>query len=267
MLAALRVLWRALVSFYDEALLLIRANVVWFVGTIPFFLLILALSWLFVPPTEPDSPPLVWPLLLAAFAVLILPSPFAIGLYGLAAVIVTGDTPDFRVFWTSLRRWWRRGLAMFAISALVLVALVFNTWFYVSVTEGWLQAVSVLWLYAILFWITLQVYLIPLLIASEEPEPSDARGRGDDERGEQEPGAGPPLSLRGLYRRAAILTLANPMFSLLLLAGAVLSALLSTLVPPIYPLVAMAYVALIGARGLRHLRDKYLPPDPEEAVE
>ena len=66
---------------------------------------------------------------------------------------------------------------------------------------------------------------------------------------------------------AAILTLANPIFSLLLLAGAVFPALLSTLVPPVYPLVAMAYVALIGARGLRHLRDKYLPPDPEEAAE
>lgn len=266
MFAALRVLWRALVSLYDESLLLIRANVVWFVGTIPFFLLILALSWLFVPPAEPDSPPLVWPLLLAAFAVLVLPSPFAVGLYGLAAVIVTGDTPDFGVFWASLRRWWRRGLAMFAISAFVLVALVFNTWFYVSVTEGWLQAVSVLWLYAILFWITLQAYLVPLLIASEEPEPNAATARGADERAGPEAVAG-PLPLRSLYRRAAILTLANPIFSLLLLAGAVFSALLSTLVPPIYPLVAMAYVALIGARGLRHLRDKYLPPDPDEVAE
>lgn len=261
MLAALRVLWRALVHLYDESLLLIRGNVVWFVGTIPLYLLVLALSWLFVPPTDPDSPPLVWPLLLAAFAVLILPSPFAIGLYALAAVIVTGDTPDFGVFWAALRRWWRRGLAMFAISALVLVALVYNTWFYMSVTEGWLQAVSVLWLYAILFWTTLQAYLIPLLIVSDEPEP------GAEAPGGQVPGTGPSVPLRTLYRRAAILTLANPLFSLVLLVGAVSSAVLSALALPIYPLIAMAYVALIGARGLRHLRDKYLPPEPEEAAE
>lgn len=267
MLSAFRVLWRALVHFYDESLLLIRANVVWFVGSVPLFLLVLAICWLFVPTTDPESGPIVWPLWLAGLILLSVPSPFAIGIYALAAEIVRGETPEFGVYWVALRRWWRRGLVMFAIGGFVLGALVFNTAFYLQVTEGILQAVSVLWLYAILFWITLQTYLVPLLLSSAE---ETARANGSDQGwgggwGDRAtaPAATPgqPLPLRTLYKRAAILALANPIFSLVLVLNTVLIMALSTLAVPIYPLVAMAYVALVGARALRHLRRKYLPEE------
>jgi uncharacterized membrane protein YesL len=243
MLSALGVLWRALVHLYDESLLLIRANVVWFVGSIPLFFVALAASWPFVGPAGPEEGPLVWPLLLAAFAMLVVPSPFAVGVYALAAEIVTGETPEFRVFWTALRRWWRQGLAMFAIGGLVLGGLIFNAAFYVSVTQGWLQAVSILWLYLILYWITLQCYLLPLLVTT------------------------PDAGLGSLYKRAAILALANPILSIVLLANAVLTMFLSAIAIPIYPLIAMAYVAVAGARALHQLREKYFPSEPEEAPE
>ena len=254
MIAALRVLWHALVHLYDESLLLIRANVVWFIGSVPLFLLVLAVSWLFVTPTEPDAGPLVWPLLLASFVLVALPSPFAVGVYALAADIVVGETPEFRQFWAALRRWWRHGLVMFAIGGLVLGALIFNASFYISVAQGWVQAVSILWLYAILYWITLQSYLLPLLVATD----GGARPEGDE-------GRHGGLPLLALYKRAAILALANPLFSLVLLGNTVLTMVLSAVAIPIYPLIAMAYVALVGARALRELREKYLPSEPGEA--
>lgn len=258
MIAPLRVLSRALVHLYDESLLLMRGNVVWFAGSIPLFILVMAASWLFVPPSDPEAGPLVWPLLSAACVVLVMPSPFAVGMYALSAEIVTGDTPELRVFWVAVRRWWGHGLAMFAIGVVVLGALLFYTAFYLSVVEGWLQAVSVLWIYAIVFWLNLQPYLLPLLVTSDDA------GAANDGGVSRDP------SLRSLYKRAAILALANPFFSLVLLGSAVLTTMLSAIAIPVYPLLAMAYVALVGARALRHLREKYLPPEEratEEAIE
>ena len=258
MLAALRVLWRALVHFYDESLLLIRANVVWSVGSVPLFVLVLAAAWMFVPTDDVtlESAPVVWPMLLAGFLLLVVPSPFGIAVYALAGEIVRGETPEFALFWVALRRHWRRGLAMFAIGGLVLGALIFNAAFYLRVAQGWVQAISVLWLYAILYWITLQTYLVPLLIATEN---EDSGAQEMPERAQQ------AVSLAALYRRAAILALANPLFSLVLLIGTVLTMVLSVVAVPVYPLIAMAYVALVGTRALRQLRAKYLPDELADA--
>jgi hypothetical protein len=257
MISAFRVLWRALVHLYDESLLMIRANVVWFIGNIPLFFVVLLGTWLFVPASDPEAGPLVWPLLLTAFVMLVVPTPFSVGVYALAAEIVTGETPEFSLFWRALRRWWKRALALFAIGGFVLGGLIFNAVFYLSVTEGWVQAVSILWLYAILYWITLQSYLVPLLLVAEESSVGDPAPA--------EPRAVVPLLT--LYKRAAILALANPIFSLVLLLTAVLVMFLSAIALPLYPLIGMAYVALVGTRALKHLRDKYYPPDPEEAAE
>jgi uncharacterized membrane protein YesL len=251
MFSGLGVLWRALVHLYDESLLLIRANIVWFVGSIPLFLLILAACWLFVPPTEPDEGPLVWPLLFAGLILLVVPSPFAVGIYALAAEIVTGETPPFSLYWTALRRWWRRALAMFAIGGVVLGGLLFNTAFYMGAVQGLLQAVTILWMYAMLYWISMQAYLLPLLVTADLSDPDRQ------------------VSLATLYKRAAVLTLANPFLSLAMLLAATVTMILSAVAIPIYPLVAMAYVALVGARAMRHLRQKYFPDEmgTEESAE
>ena len=243
MIGASLVLWRALVHLYDESLLLIRANVVWFVGSIPLFLLVLVVSWLFAAPTDAEEGPILWPLLLTSFVLLVIPSPFATGIYSLAAEIVKGETPEFGLFWRALARWWKETVVMFLVGGLMLGGLIFNASFYLSTGQGWVQAISIVWLYGILYWITLQVYLLPLLVTSET------------------------TSLPALYKRAAILALANPIFSLVLLANVGLVMVLSAIAIPIYPLIAMAYVALVGVRALRHLREKYLPPQPEEAPE
>ncbi len=249
MVTAGRVIWRALVHLYDESLLMIRANVVWFVGSIPLFLLVLVASWLFVLPMESEEGPVIWPLMLAAYLLLVIPNPLSLGTYALGAEIVTGDTPEFRTFWLAVRRWWKRGLVLFFIGSVVLAGLLFNTSFYLSVTQGWLQAISIVWLYAILFWLTMQQYLGPLMLSSDEAA------------------AGGTVPLGALYKRAAILTLANPVLSLAMLLMSIVILLLSALAVPIYPLVAHAYLALIGSRALRELRLKYFPEEAAETEE
>ena len=249
MAGSLGVLWRALLHLYEESFLLIRANVLWFLGSAPLLFAVLAVTWLFVPPAEPDAPPLVWPLLLASLVVLVVPGPFSVGLYALAADIVSGEAPGLAVFWSGVQRWWKSGLLMFLIGGIVLGGLLFNAAFYLSVGEGWLQAVSVLWLYAILYWIALQSYLLPLLVAADTATSGEA------------------VSLHSLYKRAAILTLANPMLSLIILGCTAATMFASSIAIPIYPLIAMAYVALVGTCALRQLREKYTPSEPQEAAE
>ena len=55
MLTGFRIVWRALVHFWDESLLLIRANVTWFVVSLPLYLLTVMVCALFIPGVDPES--------------------------------------------------------------------------------------------------------------------------------------------------------------------------------------------------------------------
>ncbi|MGE3271486.1 MAG: hypothetical protein AB7P40_22240 [Chloroflexota bacterium] len=281
MLTGFRVLWRALIHFWDESLLMIRANVMWFVASIPLYLLTVAVTglalslagaWAAVPADAVDGLPadqgssLPW--LVAAFVLVIMPQPISAGAYAIANFVVSEETPEFGLFWRAIRALWKRSLAMYAIGVLVFFGLLFNTSFYMSSTTGLLQAVAILWLYAIVYWLSLQTYLMPLLVAAEFPPPPPPPP-GDDSwsidesrrRAATPPPAPEPeyLPLTVLYKRASILALANPLFSLILLFGILVGLVLSGFALPVYPLLVMSFVALIGCRGLLELREKYFP--------
>lgn len=279
MVAGAAVLWRALVFFWDESLLLIRANVTWFVGSLPLYLVTVLICTLFVSPVEaadPEAGASMWPWILSAFVLLLVPSPFSAGVYTLSMSIVHGETPEFAVFWQAVKRWWKRTLVMYVIGAVVLGGLIFNTSFYMSVTTGLLQAVAILWVYAIVFWLTLQAYLLPLQVVSVMPPPTPTGDDGwpmDDERRQaqltaaaepSEPVVEPGLGT--LYKRAAILALANPLFSLMLFFGTLLTMIFSTFAMPVYPLLAMSFISLIGCQGLKVLREKYFPTEARGAT-
>lgn len=280
MLTGFRVLWRALIHFWDESLLMIRANVTWFVVSLPLYfvtvavtglLLTLAQAWVTVPaeagegmPTDEAS---ALPWLLAAFIMVIMPQPISVGVYALANHVVGEETPDFSLFWRAIRRLWKTALATYAIGAALFFGLIFNTSFYMSSSIGILNAVAVLWLYAIVYWLSLQTYVLPLMVAAAFPPPpqpvgDDGWSMDEGSRRSSEPPPPPDpeyLPLLTIYKRAAILALANPLFSLILLFGIIVGLALSGFALPVYPLIVMSFVALIGCRGLRTLRDKYFP--------
>ena len=280
MLTGFRVLWRALIHFWDESLLMIRANVTWFVASLPLYvltaavtglLLTLAQAWVAVPADASEGMPTdeasALPWLLAAFILVIMPQPISAGVYAIGNHIVNGETPDFSLFWRAIRTLWKTALATYAIGAAIFFGLIFNTSFYMSSSLGILHAVAVLWLYAIVYWLSMQTYVMPLMVAAAFPPPPQPTGddgwsmdEGSRRSAEPPPAPEPEyLPLLTLYKRAAILALANPLFSLILLGGVILGLMLSGFALPVYPLIVMSFVALIGCCGLRTLRDKYFP--------
>jgi len=277
MLTGFRVLWRAMVHFWDESLMMIRANVTWFVLSLPLLLITMVVCSLFLPPIDPASESSGYlPWVLAAFIVVVIPHPISVGVYALTNVIVNEESPEFSLFWRGIKLLWKKALVVYLIGAAVLGGLIFNTAFYMQVETGILQAVAILWFYGIIFWLTMQMYLMPLLVAAAMPPPPPVPvedGWPLDDATRQRPKKEPPkapepefLPLGALYKRAAVLALANPIMSLVMLFGAVLALILSSFAMPVYPLLLMSFIALIGSRGLRTLREKYFPREAQGAA-
>jgi hypothetical protein len=52
----------------------------------------------------------------------------------------------------------------------------------------------------------------------------------------------------------------------MLFFGTLVTMIVSTFAMPVYPLLAMSYIALIGCQGLKVLRDKYFPTEAQGAT-
>ena len=268
MLTGFQVLWRALIHFWDESLLMIRVNLTWFVVSLPLYLLTVLVCGLFIPPVDPEVGENIWPWVFGAFILVAIPGPTSAGVYAVANHVANEETPDFALFWRAIKLLWKKALLVYLIGAGVLGGLIFNTSFYTQVS-GLLQAVAILWLYGIIYWLSLQAYLMPLLVQAAIPPPPQLSGDDGWSIDESRPKPPPPptpepefLPLTTLYKRAAILALANPLMSLVMLFGVVVALALSSFALPVYPLIVMSLVALINCRGLRALRDKYFPTGP-----
>lgn len=268
MLTGFRVLWRGLVHFWDESLLMIRTNLTWFVVSLPLYLLTVLACGFFIPPVDPETGENIWPWVMAAFMLVTIPHPVSAGVYAIANHVVNEETPEFSLFWRAIKALWKQSLAIYIIGAAVLGGLIFNTSWYMQASTGLFQAIAILWLYGIIYWLSLQAYLMPLLVAAALPPPPPLSG--DDgwaiDEAERRPRPEPPpppvpefLPLGTLYKRAAVLALANPLMSLVMLIGVVFALGLSSFALPVYPLIVMSLVALVHCRGLRALREKYFP--------
>jgi hypothetical protein len=266
MLTGFRILWRALIHFWDESLLMIRANVTWFVISLPLYLLTVAICGLFIPGGNPEAGENIWPWVLSAFILVAIPGPTSAGVYAIANHVVNEETPEFSMFWRGIKLLWKKALVTYVIGAAVFGGLIFNTVFYMQVSTGLLQAVAILWLYGIIYWLSLQAYLLPMLVQAALPPPPQLSGDDGwsmDDAARQARSAPPPppepefIPLVTLYKRAAILALANPLMTLVLLFGLIVALALSSFALPVYPLLVMSLAALINCRGLRALREKY----------
>jgi uncharacterized membrane protein YesL len=240
-----RVVWKAVVSLWDESITFIGANLLWCACNLPFgLLLVVLLVPLLVSPTlDEGTATTAPPFLVAGWLLLFLPTPASAGLGAVAAVGAGLDAPRTRsLFWPAVRRHWRRATALFVVSFLGTVLLLANLIFYWRVTTGWLQVASVLWLYALLFWLGMQLYLVPLLLHLEEPR------------------------LLDVYRRAALITLGHPFASLFLVIVVALAAVAGVLLIPVYLLVAGSFAALVQAHAFREIRRRH-GELPDEEIE
>src|SRR5438445_1953933 len=185
-MAALRTLWKALVGLYEETLVLVLGNLAALALNLPVGLALFLIGLPFAGTGEGGSAQ--WLLLTIAWMLLFLPTPGNVALSGLALVAAGPDAPRFTQFRTSLRTHWQLALRCFLVSLIVLVALLANVYFYAVLSTGWLRFVSIVWLYGALFWLSMHLYLVPLLVYVAEPR------------------------LLDLYRRAALIALGHPAY-------------------------------------------------------
>jgi uncharacterized membrane protein YesL len=253
LMAAFRTLWVALVGLYEETLVLLGGNLAATALNLPLglalFLLATLAATVFGLPLGGSSDDsggggAQWLLVLIAWLLPFLPTPGNVGLAGLTRVAAGPDAPRFVQFRASLRTHWRLAVVATLVSLAVTLALAGNVFFYAVLATDWLRLVSILWLYALLFWLSLHVYLVPLLVHVTEPRLVD------------------------LYRRAAFVALGHPAYTFVLLFALLAFALLSVVFVPVYVLIGGAFISLVQAHALREIRRRHgdLLIEPEEEV-
>jgi uncharacterized membrane protein YesL len=238
--AALRTLWKALVGLYEETLVLVLGNLAAAALNLPFALALFFIGLPFAGTS--DGSVAQWLLVTIAWLLLFLPTPGKVALNGLTLVAAGQDAPRFHHFRTSLLTHWRLALRCFLLSLVVLVALIANVYFYGVLSSGWLRFFSIVWLYGALFWLSLHLYLVPLLVYVSEPRMLD------------------------LYRRAAFIALGHPIYTIMLVVVLLVVGLVSVVFLPVYVLVASAFVSLVQAHALREIRRRHgdVLDEPEE---
>ena len=230
-MAALRMLWLGLLGLYEETAVLVGANLGWIAVNLPLYVVLAAIAIPFagfLPTSGPE-----WVLALLAWVLLFLPSPASVALAAVASVAAGPDVPRLRLFWTTLRSQWRIALVSFVISLVVTVALFANVYFYALFTSGLLRFATILWLYGALFWFSLHIYLVPLLVHVAEPKLFD------------------------VYRRAALIALGHPLFTLVVLIEITILGTLCLVFIPAYVLIGPAYLSMIQAHAFREIRRRH----------
>ena len=241
-MTAFRTLWLALVGLYEETVVLVGANLAAVALNVVTGLVIVLVALSL--PVVQDDVGRQWLMGIVLWMLLLVPTPANVALGGLARVAAGPDIPRFSAFRDALRGYWRLALRCMAASVVVTLALVWNVWFYFNLGTGWLQLVSILWLYATLFWLALHIYVVPLLLHVSEPRVFD------------------------VYRRAAFVTLGHAGYTTILLVMVLVIGAVSVVFLPVYVLVAEAYISMVQAHALREIRRRHgdLVTESEEEV-
>jgi uncharacterized membrane protein YesL len=230
-MAAFRTLWVALVSLYEETLVLIGANLLTLALNLPIGVVLFLVGLPFV--SSGDTPGSQWLLAIIAWLMPFMPTPGNIALAGLTQVAAGPDVPRLFQFRESLRKHWRFALKTTLVSVIVEAALMWNVTFYLGLGGGWLQFISILWLYAVIVWLSLHIYLLPLVVHVGEPRLFD------------------------VYRRATFIALGHAIYTLLLLVLLLIICFASVVFLPVYLLVTPALVSLAQAHALREIRRRH----------
>lgn len=215
---AFTVAWRAIRSWYNELGFLIGISLLWFLTGGITVIAVAVLVW---PMAMVGGAWWLAPLL----AIPIGPATAAL------AIVARRCAAELRVdrsfYFDGLRACWRPALVLSAISMIVLTLLLMNLAFY-AYRPGLLALVlRFLWLYLLVFWLSVQFYIYPVLIRMEKPR------------------------ALGALRTAALGAWANPFFSLLLLVVAAVFTGISIMLTFLVFLVWPALMALLGEHSFR----------------
>jgi hypothetical protein len=214
----LAVTWFALRAAYDELFLLTIAGLLWFilVLVIPFALFWLINKFVAIP----------WVTIVAVLASLIPAPPATAALYYVAHHLANRRVVRFGDLLEGFRTYL---VPSFKIAGLLLVSgavLVGDVVFYLNTQSTLFAILGLLGLWALAFWLGIQVYLFPLLISQEDK------------------------SLKLILKNASLLTLAYPFFSLGIWIVVVLATVVSALAVILLGTLWMPFIALLNSRAL-----------------
>jgi uncharacterized membrane protein YesL len=234
---ALRAIWAGILDGYNELFPIVGMNLLWLIFNIPLGFLGLVVIQVItiamgVEEDARQSVALVFSLVYALLLV-IGPNPVAAGIHLWANRLVKEERVEFSLFWEGLRTYLGRALALFAIAAVGLFLLIANALFYLRSDLTALRIFGIIWLYAIVLWLAMQMYALPLLIEQ------------DDKR------------LRLVLRNALFLTMSNVLPSLILLVVLAVLVVLSIGLTLLIALLTGSVVALIETRALQLLLERY----------
>ncbi|MBM3498529.1 MAG: hypothetical protein FJX74_07635 [Armatimonadetes bacterium] len=119
--------------------------------------------------------------------------PMTVALYGMSQDMARRELPSLGALFGALRRFYWRAVALFLVQAFLLGGMLLAAWFYQAHFDHWLlEGLSLLWVYAALFWTMMNLYVPALLVRADGP-------------------------VLGALRNGALLTLAHPGYTFLVL--------------------------------------------------
>ena len=213
----IQVLWFTIRAVYDEMFALSGMGLIWFLtaAVVPGGLFALA---------SMISP--IAGLISLLLSLLILAPLVTGGLYSVTVEIARERRIEFGYFWQGLKSYARLGWTMGAIVLASGVVLVFDVYFYFTQENMVFPVIGFLGLWALLFWITVQIYLFPLVTMQEDKR------------------------IKVILKNASLLTLAFPLFALgIVVITALVTALSVLLVFILLATLWMPFIAILNSRA------------------
>jgi uncharacterized membrane protein YesL len=235
----LRAVWSGLVDAYGELFPVVGMNLLWLLFSTPllallFFIVIVATGSV----NAEDDMRQGLTTLFGIFLVVLMtlgPNPAAAGIHFWANRLVKEERVEFALFWEGLRTYWWPATKLFVISFVGIVLLFVNALFYLRSEITALQIFGVVWLYAIYFWMSMQIYQLPLLVEQEDKR------------------------LRLVLRNSFFLSLSNFLPTLVVVVICTFLTVLSLGLTLLIAMVTGALVVLIANRALMSLLERYRP--------
>jgi uncharacterized membrane protein YesL len=226
---ALTITWRGVVDAYSELFPMVGMNLVWFglnlvVGVISLPVVFL-LGFVGIPPD-------IGSILLVVLMVVV-PNPAAAGIHNYANQLIKEERVEFALVWEGLKRYWAKALLLYAISVLGFVLLIANAVFYLRSESQVLRIFGIVWIYATYVWLSMQIYMLPLLVEQESKR------------------------IWYVVRNAALLALDSPFVTFVLLLLVLVLTGLSLVVPVLVTLISGALIGVIQHRAALTLLEKF----------
>ena len=212
------VVWFAMRTTYDDLYTLVGMGLLWFVIAV---LLPYGVFWL----TATFLPILA--VMIPAILVSLIPAPpITAALYHVASHLAREKRIEFGYFWEGFRSYFWRSWKVSGVLLVVGALLVFDVVFYLRSDNTLFSIIGFLGVWALAFWLAIQVYVFPLMVFQEDK------------------------SLKVILKNASLLTLAYPIFVLGILVAVALATALSAVLLILLPTLWMPFVAVISCRAL-----------------